>query len=159
MSSKKKTFFSRLEKGLKIILGAEVSIGDVIYCIEESNILQKDLDNLSKIEKRLARSVRTCYDNVTLKHKVDEALNLKVSLDINNDVGVICHLAQDLTYNKLLLLVGKLTYLTKEVYKDKVILLIIGDKIMQKSPIVKDLRRLSESIDVNFYFLETKKNE
>ena len=156
MSSNKTTFFGRLGKGLKIILGAEVSIGDVIYCIEETEISQLDLDSLPKIEKRIAKAIRTCYDNVLLRHKVDEGLNLKVSLDIDDDVGVICELAQNLTYGKMLALLGKLTYLTKKVYKDKVIFLVIGDRIMQKAPIVKDLRSLSESIDVHFYFLETK---
>jgi len=149
----KKTFFNRLEKGLKIILGTEVSVGDVVYCIEEAKITHNDLNSISKVERLIATAIKTCFEDVQSKYKVDEELGLKVSIDIGEEVGIMCQLARGLTKNKLISLIGRAVYLNHKVYRNKLVLLIIGDNMMQKTPIVKELQQIMENVGVNFYYL------
>ncbi len=155
----KKNFFNRLEKGLKIILGTEVSVGDVVYCIEEAKITHSDLNSISKVEKIITAALKTCFEDVKSKHKVDEELALKISIDIAEEVGIICQLARGLTKSKLINLIGRAVYLNHKVYKNKLVLLVIGDNVIQKAPIVKELKQIMENVGVNFYYLVVKEKK
>jgi len=138
----------------KNILGTEIAAGDVWYCIGEIEIKNEDIISLSKVEKQIVAALKVNFKKVSSRLVIDAELKLKISAEVNNRIGILCHLARDLTASKAMSLVGKITFLSHRVYQERLIVVLVGTKAEKKQALVSELEDILNQQDITFCYLE-----
>ncbi len=137
----------------KNMFGMQASGGDVLYIIDNLDILPQDATTLAKTEKIIIESLKTHFPKVTAKLIIDKELNLKVTADIDHKIGIVCHLAKDLSAAKTMSLIGKLMFLRHRVYNERLMLVIIGSAAEERLPVITEIKKMLMDVDIALCYL------
>jgi hypothetical protein len=132
----------------KNVLGTEIATGDVLYCLEEVEIPKREVSTVVNAERLLGKSLAKHFSTVGGRRVVDKALNIRISIDIENQIGIVCQLVKDLNPKRLMSLVGSLVFLSQRVYSERLILTIMGTKAERNDPIVLELLEIMDRLKV-----------
>ncbi|MGB1205775.1 MAG: hypothetical protein ACPG5B_09025 [Chitinophagales bacterium] len=137
------------------VLGTEIATGDVWYYISEIQIATEEATSLAKVEKQIVTALKSNFKKISSRLVLDAELKLKVTAEIDNRIGIFCHLAKDLTASKTMSLVGKIIFLNHRIYQEKLIIVLIGTKTEKKKTLVGELEEILNEQNITFCYLET----
>ena len=151
------------EKGLhnikelsKNILGTEIAAGDVWCCLGEIKIPSEEATTLSRVEKQIVSALKANFQKVSSRLVLDADLKLRVSAEVEGRIGILCHLAKDLTASKAMSLVGKIIFLSNRIYQERLIIVLVGTKTEKKQGLVSELEEILNQQNITFCYLETQ---
>ncbi len=157
----KKNFFKKLinetGKGLqelsKNLLGSDISVIDVLMALEEVSFSKRSIKTQAALDKQLYKLLDQEFEGVVLKPKYkSNPFNLKVSVDVGGELGILTRLAESLTPAKAVSIIGILKILKTDLYRDGLLLLLVGSKKEEQQPIIGELKRICEKMDVAFQY-------
>lgn len=158
---KKKNFLKNLinetGKGLqelsKSLLGSDISVIDVLMVLEDAKFSKRRIKTQAQLEKHLFKLLDLQFDGVEQKPKFkSNPFRVKVSVDVAGELGIITRLAAGITPAKATSLIGLLQVLKTDIYKDGLLLLLVGSEKEEEEVLVEALKRICEKMDVAYQY-------
>lgn len=159
----KKNFFTQLFKNTEKKLHhfseqwllSDIGIGDVLFCLDNVVWTGADLTTLAKTERVVLKALTKQFPTLKAKQVIDRALKLRVTAEINEHIGLVCCLADRLTPNAIIKLLGKLLFLQHRFYASNLLLVIVSTNVEEKQILIQELVDILEKQEIATYFLKT----
>jgi len=132
----------------------EISADSVVNVLNSVEIKKAQYTTEKKVEEIIVRKLDEEIGNAHAQYNIGGYLGLRVDIDINDgQVGIELKLAKELTTTNIERLFGQVIYYSKRVYKDKLIVVIVGtDK--EYTQIVKEVEKFIGELQVKFIYLK-----
>lgn len=138
----------------KNLWGNFADTGDVVYYLENLQLLHTEMGTLQKAEAALLNKLTATFTRSNIVANPKNKLKLQLSAEIDQKIGLVCCLAHELTLPATIALLGKMHYLSYHHYHEKLIMVVMGTPVFKDAPLVNDLRNMLGKLQVSFCFVE-----
>jgi hypothetical protein len=132
----------------------DIQVPTVIDILNKIVIKKTLYVNEKKVEDFICAELNNAIGRAHSQYNIGGYLGLRVDIDLGDgQVGIELKLAKELATTNIERLFGQVIYYSKRVYKDKLIVVIVGtDK--EYTPTVKEVEKFINELGVSFVYLK-----
>jgi len=133
--------------------GAALEMTKLVYYIESLSFYSKEFSKLSEAEIVLTNNLKIQFPESKITLYPKNKLQLSLTADIDSNIGILCCFAETLTLKEATSLLGKIHFLSYHIYHEHIVLVVFGNEVYRKSPLLSDLEVMLQKINVSLCFV------
>jgi hypothetical protein len=136
----------------------DIQVSDVLSKLKELEIKKVQYTSEKKVEGVIVKYLNDSIGRAHSQYNIGGYLGLKVDIDLGDgQVGIELKLAKELVGNATNIerLFGQVVYYSKRKYKDKLVVLVVGNE-SENTQVVKEIEKFITELGVFFHYITVK---
>jgi hypothetical protein len=133
--------------------GTALEMTNLVYYIETLTFSKSQTRTLKEAETILLDNLTSHFTQSAITTYPDNKLKLPLTADIDSNMGIVCCLADAITLPIAVELIGRMHFLSRHFYQERLLFVAFGTSAYRKSPLITDLQSLLQKISVSFCYV------